>query len=421
MRAQLRALFDAAVKQAMPETCLAPMLSNDLPKGRLLVLGAGKAAASMAEVVSKHYGGAVEGLVVTRYGHGVGHDIPGIEVIEAAHPVPDEMSQRAAQRMLDMASGLGPEDRLIFLASGGGSAVLSLPCEGLTFEEKRALVKHLVLSGAPIHAINSVRKHISAIKGGQLAQAAGDAEVITYVISDVPGDDPADVASGPTIADQNTLAEARAVIEQFGAPDIALAQSVLSDESRETPKALSPKNETHVVAKASDALLAVKNEAEAQGYEVHYLGDDLEGNARDLGAAHGALAIKLRNEGKRAILLSGGEATVVVQNPQGRGGPNMEYVLGAAIAIEGQAGISILACDSDGIDGSEDAAGGFGDGDTVARAQALDLDVAGLLNQNKSFDVLKALGDVIVTGPTRTNVNDIRIIAVEGNDHDQSK
>lgn len=402
-----------AVDRVMPEHCLSPKLSCDAPKGRLLVLGAGKAAASMADVVSRHYGGAVEGLVVTRYGHGVGHEIEGIDVIEAAHPVPDEMSQQAAKRMLAMASELGPDDRLVFLASGGGSAVLSLAADGVLFEEKRQLVKHLILSGAPIHDINAVRKHVSAIKGGRLARAAGDAEILTYVISDVPGDDPADVASGPTIADQSTLAEARQVIETYGAPDSELARKILGDESRETPKTLHSKARALVVARARDALQAVREEAEKLDLDIYYLGDDLEGNARDLGANHAALALKLKAEGRKALILSGGEATVEVNNPSGCGGPNMEYVLGAALVIAGQAGISVLACDSDGIDGSEDAAGGFTDGDSVARAQELGLDMSGLLNENKSYDVLKALDDLIVTGPTRTNVNDIRMILVE--------
>lgn len=421
VRSLLKGLFDHAVRHVMPEHCLGPKLSCDAPKGRLLVLGAGKAAASMAEVVSNHYGGQVEGLVVTRYGHGVEREIDGIEVIEAAHPVPDEMSQQAARRMLDLASGLGADDRLVFLASGGGSAVLSLACDGLSFDEKRALVKHLVLSGAPIHDINAVRKHVSAIKGGRLAAAAGDAEVVTYVISDVPGDDPADVASGPTVADRSTLAEARQVIETYGAPDIATVRAILSDEGQETPKSLSSKTKTLVVAKAADALEAVQQRAGKLGYDVHYLGDDVEGNARDLGRKHAYLALKLKEEGRKALILSGGEATVEVKNRDGRGGPNMEYVLGVALAIQGQSNISVLACDSDGIDGSEDAAGGFADGTTVERAQEKGLNVAALLNENKSYDVLKTLNDLIVTGPTRTNVNDIRMILVEGEQHDQSE
>jgi len=421
VRSLLTGLFEHAVEYVMPEHCLGPKLCCDAPEGRLLVLGAGKAAASMAEVVSNHYGGQVEGLVVTRYGHGAERDIPSIEVIEAAHPVPDEMSQQAARRMLDMAAELSPEDRLVFLASGGGSAVLSLACDGLPFEDKRALVKHLVLSGAPIQDINAVRKHVSAIKGGRLAAAAGDAEVVTYVISDVPGDNPADVASGPTVADRSTLADARRVIETYGAPDIATLSAILSDEGRETPKSLSSKTKTLVVAKASDALDAVRRRAGELGYEVHYLGDDVEGNARDLGSEHASRALRFKEEGRKALILSGGEATVEVKSREGRGGPNMEYVLGVALAIQGHSDISVLACDSDGIDGSEDAAGGFADGMTVTRAQAEGLDVSALLNENKSYDVLKALGDLIVTGPTRTNVNDIRMIVVEGDQNDQSE
>lgn len=409
----LLGMYDRAVSSVAPETCLAEHLPPIHCEGRTLVLGAGKAAASMAAVVSDHYNGDVEGLVVTRYGHGVARSVPGIEVLEAAHPVPDDMSAKAAREMLRLAHSLNAGDRLIFLASGGGSAVLSLPLAGLSFEEKRKLIKHLVLSGASIDEINCVRKHVSAVKGGRLAEAADPAKVFTYVISDVPNDDPADVASGPTLLDRSTLADARSVIDRYGAPNMALVEDVLNNPLHETPKELSPTGGVKVIARAEDCLHVAEQWAVSKGYHVVNLGGHLEGDAKALGQAHAQMALDMKQRGQKVILLSGGEATVEVRNPKGCGGPNMEYVLGVALTLNGAAGISALACDTDGIDGSEDAAGGFVDEATLPRAQSIGLDIHDYLAQNRSYDALNSLGDIIKTGPTRTNVNDFRAILIE--------
>ncbi|MCJ9430470.1 glycerate kinase type-2 family protein [Kordiimonas marina] len=411
-RILLMELFDTAVCRVQAATCLPSHLRTLAPAGKTLVLGAGKAAAAMAATVADTVTGDISGLVVTRYGHGVPGLIHGIEVLEAAHPVPDDMSQQAARRMLALAGTLKAEDRLIFLASGGGSSVLSLPAPGFSFAEKQALMKHLLHSGATISEINCVRKHVSAIKGGRLAQAAGDAEVVTYVISDVPGDSLADVGSGPTIADGTTLKDASAIIAKYGAPEGSPVLEILADPANETVKHARAGWHTDLVASAGDALAAARNRAERQGLRVIDLGPDLEGMAADLGRAHARMALEAQASGLPTLILSGGETTVEVRNPDGCGGRNMEYALGLACALKGAEGIHALACDTDGIDGSEDAAGAYVSPSTLARADEMGLSAEDHLKENRSYAFFKALGDLVVTGPTRTNVNDFRAILV---------
>ncbi|NVJ97961.1 MAG: glycerate kinase [Alphaproteobacteria bacterium] len=405
-------LYQKGVASALAETCLPRCLPKDAPEGRTLILGAGKAAAEMAKVAAQNLSGDISGLVVTRYGHGVDEAIPKFEVIEAAHPVPDAMSLEAAARMLALTATLGPKDRLVFLASGGGSSLLASPASGLAFEAKQALMRHLLHSGATIHDINCVRRHLSTIKGGRLALAAGDAEVFTYVISDVPGDSIHDVASGPTVADPTSLADARAVIIRYGAPDPAAVLELLSRKENETPSESPRKWHTHLVANASDCLTAAEKAATAKGLKVINLGPDLEGEARELGTAHARLALERRDSGVPTLILSGGETTVSVKNPSGAGGRNMEYALGLTIGLRGAEGIHALAADTDGIDGSEDAAGAFLHPDTLTRASASGLLAQAMLDNNLSYRFFAGLDDLLVTGPTRTNVNDFRAILV---------
>ncbi|WP_235898918.1 glycerate kinase type-2 family protein [Iodidimonas gelatinilytica] len=415
-RRLLEHLFESAVASVAAHHCLPQHLPQTSAIGRTLVLGAGKAAAAMAQTVAQSVPGRLEGLVVTRYGHTVDEEIPGITVIEAAHPVPDEMSLKAASDMLALASSTGPNDRLIFLASGGGSSVLALPIPGLDFTKKRELMRHLVLCGAPISDINTVRKHVSAIKGGRLLDAARYAgEVLTLVISDVPGDDPALVASGPTIPDPSRVAKARAVIERWGAPDREEILDLLRQEEAETPKSAPCTHRIIVAARAADCLSSAYETARSMGLDVVDLGDRLEGVSAQLGQDHARLALKAQAQGRPTLILSGGETTVQLDSSSvgGCGGPNLEYLLGMMLELKGAAGIYALACDSDGIDGNGDHAGGIIEPQSLERARALGLDPAESLKRHDSYKLFKALGDLIVTGPTRTNVNDFRAILVE--------
>ena len=413
-RELLLRLFRAGVERVSASRALPAYLPRSRPQGASLVLGAGKAAAAMAAVAAQRLTGPVSGLVVTRYGHTSPVPLDAIEVIEAAHPVPDQKSRQAARQMLALARGAGPQDRLVFLASGGGSAVLCLPVPGLAFAEKQAVVRHFILSGAPISEINCVRKHLSAIKGGRLAAASGTSDIRTYIISDVPGDDPAAVASGPTVADPSTLAAARAVIARYGSPCQDKVMALLGDRAHETPKP-GTLNERHVIiAKAADCLDAAAALARAEGWQVHNLGDHIEGEARILGAEHAKLARALKGRGGRWLMLSGGEATVTVRHPEGGGGPNLEYLAGLAQELNGEAGIYALAGDTDGIDGSEDNAGAIITPTTRRRAQAAGLDIKACLAQNQTYALFKTLDDLVVTGPTLTNVNDLRAIVIDG-------
>jgi hydroxypyruvate reductase len=411
-RRLLRNLFDAAVRAAQPETCVPPHLPLP-PKGRTIVVGAGKGAAAMAAAVERHWRGPLSGLVVTRYGHGV--ETKRIEVVEASHPVPDAAGSAAAQRILDMVRGLTPDDLVLCLISGGGSALLALPAPGLTLGDKQAVTRALLKSGAAIGEINCVRKHLSAIKGGRLGAAAAPAAVVTLAISDVPGDDPATIASGPTVADPTSFADARAILDKYGIAGPAAVMAHLAAARDESPKpgALRLARATYrIVATPRAALEAAAGVAEGAGFAAEILGDALEGEARELGAEHARLALAFAKRGQRVCILSGGETTVTVRG-RGRGGRNAEYLLALAIGLDGAAEIHALAADTDGIDGSEDNAGAAIGPDSLARARALGIDAKARLADNDAYGFFAALGDLVVTGPTRTNVNDFRAILIE--------
>ena len=407
-RKLLRAMFDAAVDAAQPALCVPPHLPPP-PVGRTVVIGAGKAGGAMARAVEENWQGPLEGLVVTRYGHRVGTE--RIEVVEASHPVPDQAGAHAARRILELAGGLGEEDLALCLISGGGSALLSLPAEGLTLDDKQQVTTALLRSGADISEINCVRKHLSAIKGGRLAAACHPAPVITLAISDVPGDDAAVIASGPTVPDPTTFAEARAVLDKYAIQPPAAVAEHLAAGLVESPKPGDErlaKAEYRLIAAPAASLDAAGKVAEKAGYQVRILGDALEGEARDMARDHAALA-KDCAPGK--VLLSGGEATVTVDG-KGRGGPNAEYALALALALDGDKNIWAMACDTDGIDGTEDTAGALVAPDTLARAAACGEDGARRLADNDAYGYFQALGDLVMSGPTLTNVNDFRAILV---------
>ena len=407
-RALLRRLLDAAIESAQPAHCLPPHLPEP-PAGRSVVVGAGKAAAAMARAVEDHWDGALEGLVVTRYGHSV--PTRAIDVVEAAHPVPDAGGRAAAARILAEAEALGADDLALCLISGGGSALLTLPAPGIALADKQAVTGALLRSGAAIGEINCVRKHLSAIKGGRLGAACHPARVVSLLISDVPGDDPAVIGSGPTVPDPTTFADARAVLRKYGIDQPAAVIRHLEQGREETPKQGDPRlagAEARIVATPAMALAAAADAARKAGYAPVVLGDALEGEARVLARDHAALALAAA---PGTVLLSGGEATVTVTG-SGRGGPNAEYALALALALDGAPGIFAIACDSDGIDGTEDNAGALVTPDTGARARAAGEDAAARLAANDAYAFFAALGDLVMTGPTLTNVNDFRAILV---------
>jgi len=407
----LRALFDAAIAAAQPAKRIAAFLPAP-PKGRLIVVGAGKASAAMARAVEENWTGPLAGLVVTRYGHGVA--CRHIEIVEAAHPVPDDAGMAAAARMLESVQGLGADDLVLALMSGGGSAVLSNPAPPVTLAAFRALTQALLKSGANIVEINTVRKHLSTISGGRLAAAAMPARVLTLGISDVPGDDPSTIGSGPTVPDPTTLADARAVLAKYAiepAPEIAAR---LRDPAAETPKYL-PNAAYRMIAAPLQSLDAAAAVAKAAGFAVHSLGPDLEGEARDVASDHADLvrAIKAGRGPVAApcVLLSGGETTVTVRG-HGRGGRNAEFALALCVALDGLAGVWALAGDTDGIDGTEDNAGAIVAPDSLARAAALGHAAHERLADNDGYGFFAALEDLVTTGPTHTNVNDFRAIVI---------
>ncbi len=410
----LRDLFDAAVGAASPGQCLAPHLAMlTPPKGRTLVVGAGKAAAAMAKTVEAMWHGPLEGLVVTRERHGLPLD--RIECVEARHPVPDERGRAAAGRILDMVRGLGADDLAICLISGGGSALLTWPAEGITMEDKQALTRDLLRKSVPIGEINTVRKHISAIKGGRLALAAQPARVATYLISDVPGDDPSVIASGPTVPDASTFADAQAVLRKHAIAPPAAIRRHLEDGAagriEETPKpgdARLAGGITVMTVTPMAALEAAAALARERGFEPIILGDRLEGLSRSLAAEHAALIRRHLADGRRLAIISGGETTVEVRGT-GRGGRNVEYLLALALDLGGQPGVWSLAADTDGVDGIEEIAGAMIGPDTLARAHEGGIDAGARLEDNDGHGFFEALGDAIVTGPTRTNVNDFRV------------
>jgi len=410
---RLRRLFDAAVAAADPARVVPARLPAP-PPGRTWVAAAGKAAASMARAVELAWDGPLAGLAVTRHGHGVPCD--RIEVVEAGHPLPDEAGREAAVRMLASARSLGPDDLLLALLSGGGSALLALPCPGSSVADLRAVTSALLRAGASIAEINVVRRHLSAIHGGRLARAAHPARVVTLAVSDVVGDDPATIASGPTVPDPSDLADARAVLarHRIAAPPAVVAH--LADPRSETLKADDPafaRSAFAVVASARDALAGARRAALELGIHVAGVVEAVEGDSREVAARHAGDALeRARSCGRPTVLLSGGETTVVVRGP-GTGGPNQEYALALAIALDGAPGIHALACDTDGIDGTSPAAGAIVGPDTLARARSLGLDPAEHLARNDADTLFAALGDRVVTGPTRTNVNDFRAILIE--------
>jgi glycerate 2-kinase len=411
-RAFLRALFDAAVAAALPARVVPAHLPRP-PKGRTIVLGAGKASAAMAKAVEENWSGPLSGLVVTRYGHAV--ESERIEIVEASHPVPDAAGEDAARRILDLARSAGPADLVLCLMSGGGSALLALPGEGLTLADKQAVNRALLASGATIAEMNTVRKHLSAVKGGRLAAAAHPARVVTLAISDVPGDDPATIASGPTVADPTTFADARAVLARHSIAPPRAVSDFLARAMDETPKPGDPRlvhSETVIVASPQASLEAAAEVARAAGIAPVILGDAIEGEAREVGAAMAGTALQIQRDGWRGVLLSGGETTVTVTKKGGHGGRNGEFAAGLAIALGGAHGIFALAADTDGIDGSEDNAGVIVTPDTLARAAAHGLDFEAGLAANDVYPLFAALGDLVVTGPTLTNVNDFRAILI---------
>ena len=418
-RALLRELFDVAVAAADPTHCL-PHWLPDPPAGRIVIVGAGKAAAAMAATVEAHWRGDLErlsGIVVTRYGHGL--PTRRIEVVEASHPAPDAAGQRAATRLLQAVQGLTADDLVLVLLSGGGSALLAAPMAGTSLDEKRAVTKALLVCGAGIGEINCVRKHLSAIKGGRLALAAQPARVLTLAISDVPGDDLSTIASGPTVPDPTTCADALEIVDRHGIALPAAARAALEDGRAETPKPGNPgfsRCESHIIATAQASLAAAAELARSRGIVPLVLGDAIEGEAREAARVLGGIALSCAAHGvplaAPCVLLSGGETTVTVKGG-GRGGRNAEFLLGLALALGGHARISAIACDTDGIDGVEDNAGAMVLPDTPARAAANGIDLRARLTENDAYSVFAGLGDLVVTGPTRTNVNDFRAILID--------
>ena len=411
----LKKMFDAAVAAASPKLRVPPHLPPP-PKGRTIVVGAGKASAAMAEAVEKAWPGPLSGLVVTRYGHAV--PCNSIEIVEAAHPVPDARGHRAAQRMLAMVQGLGPDDLVLALISGGASALLSLPAPSLSFQDKQQVNEALLRSGADIREMNTVRKHLSAIKGGRLAAAAFPARVVTLVISDVPGDDPADIGSGPTVADKSTIADARAVLEKYGISEPRSATEHLKRAQDETPKPGSARlanTTTILIATPQLSLEAAAEVARKAGVLPLILGDALEGEAREVGRIMGGMARQAAMHGQPApppvVLLSGGETTVTVRG-KGRGGRNVEFLLSLVVTLDGLPGVFALAGDTDGVDGAEEIAGAIVTPDTLQRAARLGISVKERLADNDAHSFFEALGDQVITGPTLTNVNDFRAILV---------
>jgi hydroxypyruvate reductase len=413
-RALLRDLFDSALAAARPATCLAPYIATlQRPKGRTVVIGAGKASAAMARAVEEQWPHPVEGLVVTRYGYG--EPCRQIEIVEAAHPVPDEKGRAAAGRILERVKSLSADDLVLCLISGGGSALLALPAPDLTLADKQEVNRALLKSGANIVEMNTVRKHLSAIKGGRLAIAAQPARVLSWLISDVPNDDPGVIGSGPTVADRTTFADALAVLARYRLSPPAAVRAHLekgaAGEIEETPKPGDPRLarvETVMVATPRRSLEAAAAVAKGRGLEVVMLGDNLEGEARELGAEHARRALDLiERDAKPTVILSGGETTVTVRG-KGRGGRNVEYLLAEAIAAAGAAGVWGLAADTDGVDGAEEIAGGIFGPDSLSRAAQKGRDPRMMLDNNDGHSFFEMLGDSLVTGPTRTNVNDFR-------------
>ncbi len=414
-RALLRRMFNAAIAAAQPSQCV-PHHLPEPPKGRLIVIGAGKASAAMARAVEDHWPGSLSGLVMTRYGYRV--PCKRIEIVEAAHPVPDQAGQDAAKRILKLVSNLSPNDTVLCLISGGGSALLASPLDGITLEDKQEVNRNLLKSGATISEMNTVRRHLSAIKGGRLAVACHPAKVITLLISDVPGDNPCDIASGPTVGDPSTCEDALAIVYRYGIELPDHIREILESgrgESVKTNDVRLAGIETRMIATPQMALEAAANVARAAGFTPHILGDSIEGEARDVGKVMAGIARQVVLHGQPfkppCVLLSGGETTVTVRG-NGRGGRNVEFLLSLGVALDGMAGIHALAGDTDGVDGLEEIAGAYLAPDTLQRAWELGMHPKDSLDNNDGHRFFQALGDSVITGPTLTNVNDFRAILI---------
>ncbi|MGC1440341.1 MAG: glycerate kinase [Burkholderiaceae bacterium] len=415
----MRKMFDAAVGSAQPNLCVPTHLPSpdSLGNGRLVVIGAGKASAAMAHAVEQHWAGHLSGLVVTRYGYEVA--CSQIEIVQAAHPVPDAAGEQAARRLLSLAHGLGENDTVLCLISGGGSSLLPLAINGLTLEHKQQLNQSLLASGATITEMNVVRRHLSAIKGGRLAAASYPAKMLTLMISDVPGDNPIDIASGPTVGDPTSCQDALDIVRRYG---IELAPEVLSvlesgqGESVKPGDPLLSKAEAQIIAAPQIALEAAATVAAEAGYTPFILGDSLEGEAREAGRVLGAIARQVARRQQPfptpCAILSGGETTVTLRG-KGRGGRNVELLLSMALALDGQERVHAMACDTDGVDGAEEIAGAVLTPDTLQRARAMGIRPADSLAQNDGHGFFSALNDSVVSGPTLTNVNDFRVILVD--------
>ena len=415
-RALLQEMFAAAVDAAQPRHCLPPHLPPP-PIGRTLVIGAGKASAEMARVVEQHWPGPLSGLVVTRYGYKV--PCERIEIIEAAHPVPDDAGLLAAQRILALVHGLTENDLVICLISGGGSALLPLPGEGLALADKQALNRDLLKSGATISEMNCVRRHLSAIKGGRLAAACYPARLVTLAISDVPGDDPINIASGPTCADPTTCADALAILQRYAIEVQPPVRALLESGRGESIKPGDPRlanSETRMIATPQMALEAAAAVARAAGVAAHILGDSIEGEAREVGIVMAGIARQVARFGQPfsapCVLLSGGETTVTIRG-NGRGGRNVEFLLSLGVSLDGHPGIHAIACDTDGVDGQQEIAGACLAPDTLERAWGQGIRPRESLANNDGHGFFQALGDSVICGPTLTNVNDFRAIYVE--------
>lgn len=414
-RALLQQMFAAAIEAAQPAHCVPPHLPP-APRGRLIVIGAGKASAAMARAVEDNWPGELSGLVVTRYGYAV--PCQRIEIVEAAHPVPDAAGLEAARRIKDLVGDLSADDTVLCLISGGGSALLALPLDGISLEDKQAVNKALLKSGASISEMNCVRRHLSAIKGGRLAAACHPAKVVTLLISDVPGDNPCDIASGPTVGDATTCADALAIIRRYGIEVPANVRAVLESGQGESIKPDDPRlahTETHMIATPQMALEAAATVARDAGLTACILGDSLEGEARDVGKVMAGITRQIITHGQPftapCVLLSGGETTVTVRG-KGRGGRNVEFLLSLGVALDGQAGIHAIAGDTDGVDGQEEIAGAYLAPDSLARAWALGIKPSDALDNNDGHGFFGALNDAVITGPTLTNVNDFRAVLI---------
>jgi hydroxypyruvate reductase len=410
-------MFHAAIASAQPAVCVPPHLPQS-PRGRLIVVGAGKASAAMAQAVEQHCPGPLSGLVVTRYGYGV--PCSRIEIVEAAHPVPDAAGMRAAERMLALVQGLSPDDLVLCLISGGGSALLPLPAPGLTLELKQSLGRALLASGATISEFNCVRRHLSSIKGGRLGAACHPARVLTLAMSDVPGDRPTDIASGPTVADPTTCEDALNILRRYAIEVPPAVRELLESGRGESVKPGDPRlarAELRMIATPQMALEAAAALARSAGYAPYILGDAIEGEARDVGTAFAGIAAQVADRsqpfGAPCVLLSGGETTVTVSGT-GRGGRNVEFLLSLAVTLDGHPRIFGIAGDTDGVDGQEEIAGAVIAPDTLPRAWALGLRPKDVLANNDAHTFFQALGDSVITGPTLTNVNDFRAILIEG-------